>query len=526
MLIRSLFFASLVSTAAAGFAEDTCKKAEWTPQDNTESPTGRVRCCAGNYDDDKYASCDTSSCPNNFNAKNHNCFNYGSPEHPISGNGRGKPTTGDAPAGKGGSNICPYFKSDKAICDTSFYDAINPVACRTNPAGTNTQVHCLGKVKCQSAGVTVPQRGHSDGTDGTHTEGGACLSTEFPAGTDCFYDGFSENWKVCGGPPDAADLAEAEEEVEAEVKSNPEEEVPVVKNVVEEPVVEEPVVEEPVVEEPEPQVAALVDEVMTETSKPGAKGDPHFKTHGGEMYDFHGGCDLVLLDNPDFHGGLGMLVHIRTKIETWWSYVESAVVRIGDETLEIKEGGLFTNGVAIDMESLENEKFYLTEMSGLQMRYMQSGSNLEAHIYLGNGEKLLMKTFKGFVKVEMAAEGSEYYKGSHGLLGRFPDGKRVGRDGETFIEDVNAFGQEWQVLPEEPKLFHTYEGEWVVPAGQKCAMPTETLEKKQLRQRRLANGMALQEAEKACSHLESADDRKACVFDVVSTQDVNMASVW
>ena len=270
------------------------------------------------------------------------------------------------------------------------------------------------------------------------------------------------------------------------------------------------------------------DEEMTVTSPPGTKGDPHFKTHGGEMYDFHGGCDLVLLDNPEFHAGLGMLIHIRTKIETWWSYVESAVVRIGDETLEINGGGkgqwLYTNGVA--NEPLEDKKWHHTEFAGLTLRYKQTGPNSEAHIYLGNGEKLLMKTYNDFVKVEIAAEGSEYYKGSHGLLGRFPDGKRVARDGVTFIEDVNAFGKEWQVLPEEPQLFHTYEDEWVVPAGHSCAMPVDTLEKKQLRQRRLENGMPMQEAEKACAHLESADDRKACVFDVVATQDVNMASVW
>ena len=279
-----------------------------------------------------------------------------------------------------------------------------------------------------------------------------------------------------------------------------------------------------------PTKAPTPDEVMTETSAPGTKGDPHFKTHGGEMYDFHGGCDLVLLDNPDFMGGLGMLIHIRTKIETWWSYVESSVVRIGDETLEINGGSkdqwLYINGVA--NEPLEDSKWYVAHVGGLKLRYKQASGNGEAHLYFGDGkyEKLTMKTYNEFVKVEVAAKNSEYYLGSHGLLGRFPDGLRVGRDGESFIEDVNAFGQEWQVSSEEPKLFHSYEGEWVVPAGQKCAMPENTLAKQKLRQRRLAKGMPMEEAEKACSHLESAADRKACVFDVVSTQDVNMASVW
>jgi len=100
------------------------------------------------------------------------------------------------------------------------------------------------------------------------------------------------------------------------------------------------------------------DDVMTTASPPGTKGDPHFKTHGGEMYDFHGGCDLVLLDNPDFMDGLGMKVHVRTKIETWWSFVESAAIQIADQVIEVVGGDnnqwLYRNGEA--NEELENRK--------------------------------------------------------------------------------------------------------------------------------------------------------------------------
>ena len=236
------------------------------------------------------------------------------------------------------------------------------------------------------------------------------------------------------------------------------------------------------------------------------------------------------MDNPDFLDGLGMLIHIRTKIQTWWSYVESSVIRIGDETIEINGGSkgqwLYINGIA--NKPLEENKWYLTKVMGLVLRYRQSGGNGEAHLYFGNsqGEKLIMKTYKDFVKVEVAAHGSDSYLGSHGLLGRYPDGKRVGRDGETLIEDINAFGQEWQVTAAEPKLFHTYNDAWVVPAGQVCAMPVETAAKKKLRQRRLAEGIPLEEAEQACAHLVDASDHKACVFDVVATQDVTMGSVW
>ena len=222
-----------------------------------------------------------------------------------------------------------------------------------------------------------------------------------------------------------------------------------------------------------------------------------------------------------------MTIHIRTKIETWWSKVEAAVVQIGDETVEIQIDQFHHNGKAIDMTQLEEHKPVVTTLAGLTFRYMRVGENLEAHIYLGHGhEKILLKTFKGFVKVVFDVEGSDYYHGSRGMLGRVPDGKRVGRDGETFIEEVNAFGQEWQVLPSEPKLFHTYDDAWVVSAGQKCAMPDQSEATVMLRKRRLANGLASEAAEAACSHLESVDDRAACVYDVVATQDMDMAGAY
>jgi hypothetical protein len=62
---------------------------------------------------------------------------------------------------------------------------------------------------------------------------------------------------------------------------------------------------------PAPDTPTPEDEVSDKTF---VQGDPHFKTFGGEMYDFHGECDLVLLHNPEFNNNLGMDIHIRTKI--------------------------------------------------------------------------------------------------------------------------------------------------------------------------------------------------------------------
>merc|ERR1712232_70784 len=148
---------------------------------------------------------------------------------------------------------------------------------------------------------------------------------------------------------------------------------------------------------------------------------------------------------------------------------------------------------------------------------------------MGN-EVLIMKTFKSFVRIDINWKGSDHYYNSVGLLGSHAhEGKRLSRDGK-FIEDVNAFGQEWQVIPEvDGSLFHDYEGAVV---GKKCTMPPtyhkgDKVDVSSLRRRRLgASDLDQAAAEKACNHLVDPKEKQACVYDVIATQDLSMASTW
>lgn len=342
--------------------------------------------------------------------------------------------------------------------------------------------------------------------------------------------------KVCAGAPGLSPSSEEAPEpspsVEEPVEPSPSIEEPVEPSPsIEEPVEPSPSVEDtPKVAPPAPDSPSVEDRT---TDRAFTKGDPHFKTFGGELYDYHGECDLVLLHNPDFKEGLGMDIHIRTKIEDFWSSVESAVIKLGDETLEIKaEPGsdewLWHNGkeVTRNMEDGWNRG----HLSGYLYRYKQSTRNVrDVFIHLkGSKEILVMKTFKSFVRVDINWQESENYYNSVGLLGSHAhNGKRLGRDG-VFIENVNAFGQEWQVRPEvDGALFHTYEDAVV---GKKCVMPPEyhegdNITVASLRGRRLgASSLTTEMAEKACNHLVDAADKKACVYDVIATQDLSMAS--
>lgn len=242
-------------------------------------------------------------------------------------------------------------------------------------------------------------------------------------------------------------------------------------------------------------------------------GDPHFQTWSGEKYDYHGQCDLVLIHNPGFADGLGMDIHIRTKIHNDWSAVESAAIRIGEDVLEVSgEGGYWLNG--------EPNVQFPALLAGRHVISMREpGPNTRRFsIGIGHNQKVRITQFKDFLAVNIDNPLHEDFDGSLGLLGAFGSGYRVGRNGKTIVEDWNAFGQEWQVLATEPKLFHVNDSP---QHPQQCQLPSKV---KDVSRRRLS-GLVYTEAEEACGHVEGTE-YKDCIFDVLATGDVEMAGAY
>jgi hypothetical protein len=119
-------------------------------------------------------------------------------------------------------------------------------------------------------------------------------------------------------------------------------------------------------------------------------------------------------------------------------------------------------------------------------------------------------------------KGARTFLGSVGLMGSYPNGKLLARNGTTVIEDVNDFGQEWQVLDSEPMLFHSVEG---AQHPAKCEMPTEANASVDRRRRLGENTISDEDAARACSRV-SAADRDSCIFDVLATNDLTMAGSY
>ena len=88
----------------------------------------------------------------------------------------------------------------------------------------------------------------------------------------------------------------------------------------------------------------------------------------------------------------------------------------------------------------------------------------------------------------------------------------------TVIEDLNEFGQEWQVLSAEPKLFHNLEGP---QHPQRCTIPVS----KDMRRRLRESSISQEEAETACARVDESN-RDLCVFDVLATNDLGVAGAY
>merc|ERR1712176_932025 len=164
---------------------------------------------------------------------------------------------------------------------------------------------------------------------------------------------------------------------------------------------------------------------------------------------FHGMCDLVMIQSPEFGNGLGMDIHIRTKQRRQWSYIENAAVRIGDDILEVMGG-------ALDL------------LGGFPVSFHQVNSVSRMFVVDLGADSIVVKTYKDFVEVDAALATDENFGKSRGLLGPYGTNTKLGRDGTTVFTDPNEFGQEWQVLPSEPNLFHNIDGP---QAPQKCIVP-------------------------------------------------------
>jgi hypothetical protein len=232
---------------------------------------------------------------------------------------------------------------------------------------------------------------------------------------------------------------------------------------------------------------------------------------------------MVMASDSKFADGLGLDVHLRTKVVRFWSYIKNVGIRIGNDVLEI-EG-------SPDPEDRSMHYWYnfeyqgeLDGMGGFPITANTNGVHKRFYeIDLSSkypGQKIILSSYKEFLRVNFQNGNEDSFGNCIGILGDYKSGKTLSRDGVSVIDDFVELGEEWQVHPHEPMLFHRNE-EPVFP--QKCIEPEDP---RGDRRRRLDESSITEEqAEKACAHLDALS-RKDCVYDILATQDIGMVGAY
>jgi hypothetical protein len=236
------------------------------------------------------------------------------------------------------------------------------------------------------------------------------------------------------------------------------------------------------------------------------------QTWTGEKFDYHGECDLVLVDNPSFNGGQGMKLHIRTKRIKYFSYIEKIALQIGSDVLEFDNDvdNFIINGTKVEA----NKKHHKTTFAGFVVRRDLKAISVRLSDKAGKAKIDFHTRKNGFPAVIVDGGSTDIFDGSLGLLGDWRTGRRVARDGVTPLDDEDAtpFALEWQVRDTEPMLFQD---------ARKPQFPEACIPPQQMVSGRIGSKLMREEAEKACAHWE--EDKEDCVFDVVATRDILVA---
>lgn len=234
----------------------------------------------------------------------------------------------------------------------------------------------------------------------------------------------------------------------------------------------------------------------------------------------------MLVSNPSFGNGKGLRLHIRTTRVKYFSFIEKVALQIGKDILEFDNDAenFLINGKPVEANRLHHKTMlsgYIVrrDKKAISVRLQDGGTSFDRQS--GNIAKIDFHTRKnGFPAVIVDAGHSDLFEGSLGLLGEWGSGRKLARDGKTEYkgisgpeDDASEFALEWQVRPNEPRLF---QDKFRMPQFPlKCFPPTAR------RGGGLGASLFKQEAEEACAHWKQ--DMDECIFDVMATRDVLVA---
>jgi von Willebrand factor type D domain len=248
-------------------------------------------------------------------------------------------------------------------------------------------------------------------------------------------------------------------------------------------------------------------------------GDPHFRTHDGTMYSYHGECDLVMAQSKLFGNGLGLDVHARTAmIANTWSLVSNAVVRIGDDTFELNNNGThYVNGIAdvVLPTTLANEykiHFEVEHINNGEKNDFQTWYTID----LGgtDGDKIIIINYKKMISVNVISKVPDMV----GMLGTGLLTGLVARDGISIV-NADEMGNQWQVRDTEGMLFNEIRSPQY---PEKCKLPDISMQRRRLRsvEKTMSNDAIV-----ACANVNK-NVYDFCLYDVLISGDASLAHTY
>lgn len=227
-----------------------------------------------------------------------------------------------------------------------------------------------------------------------------------------------------------------------------------------------------------------------------------------------------MVHSDKFHNGAGLDLHARTTIQDYFSYIETAALRVGDVIMEFHKDHFYVNGLRFtpaDLPMTFGDEYKYTVKKG----EIEAGKNVNFYQYyavdLGEDSSMLFKFYKQFLTIDISGNPKDFVD-SVGLLGEYHTGAMVSRSGDSF-ENFAEFGFEWQVNPEDKYLFHEVR-EPQLPF-EMCRLPTAARPSR----RRLRSSGIMNQAKEACAHVNGGSF-ELCVDDVVTVGDAGIATLW
>lgn len=233
-----------------------------------------------------------------------------------------------------------------------------------------------------------------------------------------------------------------------------------------------------------------------------------------------GVCDLVFLHAPDFGGGLGLDIHIRTKEKEassnpyQYTYIESAAVRVGShDVFQVDSWGKFV------LNGERNVKLPAT-LAGFPVKHVVVDAQRKKErfiVQLGKKERVVISVLKEMVSVTIKGGTYDSFGSSQGLMGSFGTGTRFARNNTLIIRRDSEFAEEWQVQDTDTKLFSLSRPPQY---PQKCIHEDSQVEKTAFRRRLIESTVTLEDARVACAKTKNME---ACINDVIEMDDLDVA---